>query len=784
MKRRQFLIGSALGAGTVVLDSCWNQEERLIPLLVPDEELVPGTAYWTPSVCRQCAAGCGILVKTMLGETTKTVDGSTMRLSLRQAKKIEGNPDHLVNRGKLCARGQAGLQVLYNPDRLRGPLKRTGARGVGQYEEIAWSEGIQELSGQLGRLRESGQAHSTLFLTGRLPGHVNRLVDHFMGVLGSPNHISHEFFSDAAVRRANELTMGSERFLNYDLENTRYLISFGAAFLETWQSPVQYSLGYGKMRQGQPGRRGKMVYVGPRLSLTAANADEWLPVPSGHEGTLALGFAHVIIRERLFDERFVTQSCRGFDAFERFVLENYAPDRAAQLTGVSAESIARIAREFARHQPGLALGGGSAGAGTNGVFNMAAVNALNALVGNFDQAGGVGTDSGLHFRELATSSSPPRAQTSSDVTLAALAERLRTGEPYPVEALLLTDANPLFNVPQALQLQQGLERIPFIVSFSSFLDETTAMADLILPDHTYLESWWDCVPEPGSTNRGVGLAQPVVRPLHNTKSMSDVLLEVARAMGGSMQANLPWESFEDLLREAHRALHESLSAGQDFDELWERVLEQGGWWESETSPVTSGSDRNKMFDLTPIPTLPREPQSDGDEQEYPFQLHIYESTGLSDGRGANQPWLQELPDPMTAVVWGSWVEINPRTADGLGIREGDLVSVESAHGAIEAPAVLFPGARPDTISVPAGQGHTNYGRYASSRGANPIRILAPIMDPSAGSLAWAATRVRVSKATGTGELIKAEHPRPESEVESGQMANMAELKRGPGESDG
>jgi anaerobic selenocysteine-containing dehydrogenase len=773
MKRRDFLVTTALGAGaTALLEGCGHQEERLIPFLISEEELVPGVQYWTASVCRQCPAGCGILVKTMLGEATTRVDGQVVKVKVRQAKKIEGNPDHPLNRGKLCARGQAGLQVLYNPDRIQGPLKRTGPRGSDQYAEITWDEAIATLATKLGELHARHQAHTALFLTGHLPGYTRTLVERFMQALGSPNHITHELFGDEAVRTANQLTMGRRAFVAADLEKANYLLSFSATFLETWRSPVRYNLGFGELRQGRPGVRGKVVHAEPRCSMTAANADEWLPIQPGSEGALALGLAHVIIKENLYDKDFVQQSSQGFAAFQALVLEHYPPDRVSQITGVPAETIVRIAKEFATRQPGLAIGGDAAATQTNGIFNMAAINALNALVGNVGRPGGISFAPAPPLTPLppvpasATRLAPPRLDQDNDSTsITTLTRQLLSGQPYAVNALLLYEANPLFSLPAALQFRQALEKIPFIASFSSFKDETTLMADLILPDHTYLESWWDEVPDPGVELATVGLAQPVVKPLYNTRSTPDVLLQTAKAIGGEVGAALPWETFDALLKDAYRGLHQASGSTDDFDTFWEELLTKGVWWPSRASPEPETGNQLRTtdhgprttdvtFNFSPVLAHQRDPEFAGDANTYPFYLHVYQSLAFSDGRGANQPWLQEMPDPMTTVTWGTWVEINPKTAAELSIREGDLVRVESPHGSLQAPALLFPGARPDTINMPVGQGHEAYGRYARHRGANPIQILAPLTEPVSGALAWAATRVKISKVGGHSRLIK------------------------------
>ena len=136
---------------------------------------------------------------------------------------------------------------------------------------------------------------------------------------------------------------------------------------------------------------------------------------------------------------------------------------------------------------------------------------------------------------------------------------------------------------------------------------------------------------------------------------------------------------------------------------------------------------------------------DGDATEYPLHFMPYASQALYDGSLAHLPWLQELPDPMTPAMWCSWVELNVRTAERLGIGDGDLVEVSSVHGSVQAPAVISPGIGPDAVAMPVGQGHETFTRYASGRGANPLRVVAPVDEPETGALAWAATRVKVAR---------------------------------------
>src|SRR5262252_307498 len=288
MKRREFIILSGIGATSAsLLSACGHPEEKLIPALIPDDEYVPGIDYWKPSTCGMCPAGCGIIVRTRE----------------HKANKIEGNPLHPVNLGALCARGQAGLQVLYNPDRLTGPLKLVGARGSGEFAPISWDEAIGTLAGKLREIKSQGRASDVLFATNDRQGVTGHLAAGFMINYGS----TRVFADDAAEEVAtNSYTQSYGAALTpfFDIANARYLVSFGARFLETWHSPVMYSLAYSEFRRTGSGRngphpRGKFVHVEPRMSLTAANADEWLPAAPGTEGLVALAIAQVIIAESL-----------------------------------------------------------------------------------------------------------------------------------------------------------------------------------------------------------------------------------------------------------------------------------------------------------------------------------------------------------------------------------------------------------------------------------------------------------------------------------------------------
>jgi anaerobic selenocysteine-containing dehydrogenase len=706
MDRRRFIKLSALTGTSATLASCGNPEYHLIRF-VPEDRLVPGIAVWKPSVCPLCPAGCGVTVRVMEGDAEVIRQGQLGVTKMGLAKKLEGNPAHPINQGKLCTRGQAAIQVTYHPDRIGHPLKRSGARGEGQFEEISWEQGLSELISKLDSLAASSNQKSLAILTNHRPGLRSELIARFANQFGAASPMTFEFFDNEVVRRANALSFGRHQLPTLDLGNSKYVISFGSDFLGTWNSPVAQNVAYGQMRQGRPGVRGKFVQVEYRMSQTGANADEWIAIKPGSEGILALGLAHVIMQSGLRKPAAAARAGSLIDGWTDGLMA-FTPSEVEKKTGVSALRIERLAKEFASQQPGLAIAGGPALAQTNGLFNALAVNALNALVESVGVAGGI---SFMPGRET-----PP--------TPTNFAEKGVIGIDSRTQLLLIDGSNPVFATPKAWKVRDAMMQVPFIVSFGNFIDETSVLADLILPDDSFLESWVHAAPESGAKLSVSGVAGPVMRPLHDTRSVPDIFLEVGRRLQKPL--NLPWQNFEDMLKE---------SLGQHWD-----AAQKQGVWSEETSPAP---ERQK--DAAGASRKFTEPQFDGETNEYAFHFLPYPSVAFLDGSLAHLPLMQELPDPMSSAMWSSWVEINLQTAEKLNVRQGDILEITSTQGTIRAPAFPSPAIAPDVIAMPVGQGHDNYTRYATGRGENPISILAPVTEQETGTLAWAATRVKVAK---------------------------------------
>ena len=681
---------TAVTGTSATLAGCGNPEHQLIRF-IPDEDLVPGVAEWKPSVCPMCAAGCGLTVRVMEADVETVRNGQAGVVLMGVAKKLEGDPKDPISRGGLCARGQAAIQVTYHPDRLTQPMKRSGARGAGEFTPVTWDAAIGELTAQLDALGAAGDQKSLAYLT-RRRGRRLALASEFVAKFGAPAPIIFEPFGDDVLRRANAISFGQAQLPTIDLARSGFVIAFGADFLGTWNSPVAQSAAYGQMRQGGARLRGRFAQVESRMSLTGASADEWVPIKPGTEGVLALGLAHAMIAGKLRPGDAAGRAGAAIDGWAGGLVD-YAPAKVEEITGVAAKRIERLARELAERPPAVAVIGGAPLAHTNGLFHALAVNALNGLLGTVGQPGGI-------FFTPGGQSPAPGPQS--------LVNALQSAK-----LLVLDDANPVYGTPQAMKVREAIDKVPFIVSFGSFVDDTTAIADLILPDHSFLESWVDSTPESGSIEAVTTVAGPVMKPLYQTRATADVLIEIAGKLKTPLA--LPWKTAEEVAnsKDVGRPVH-----GRP-----------------------GGPER-------PAPQAVRYAEAvfDGDAAQYPLYFLPYLSPQFGDGSAAHLPWLQEMPDPLTSAMWSSWVEINPQTAERMHIAQGDLVDVRSPQGVVRAPAMIFPGIAPDVIAMPVGQGHEHFTRYASGRGVNPMAILAPVIDAETGALAWAATRVAIARA--------------------------------------
>ena len=754
LSRRQFLLAAG-ASSAVVFTGCqppmreFNAESRVRLA----EDVVTAYENWYATTCRMCGAGCGVIARVIEG----------------RAKKIEGNPDHPISRGKLCARGQAIVQDQYHPDRLIGPMSlRGGRRPVGQLLGDNWDQGLTRLVDRL----KATPAGQTVLITGPLRGHQALVADRFARGTGA-RWMQLDLFGETQLREASRRVFGQETLPYFDVEHARTVLSIGADWLGTWLSDVNMNVQYGNFRQGsyklgqafkprhagEP--RGYLVHVDSRFSPTAANADEWIWVRPGTEGVFALSLANALIA--------AGADQAGAGAFGGATgLANYAPDRVAQQTGVDAAKVNDLARRLMGTRPSLVIGGGSAGGHSNGTASLSAILGLNLLLGAVGREGGVLPNPAPVIEGLPT----PRPAAMNDWLL--LRDQINSGQ---VTTVLVYGVDPVYALPPWVGIGDAFDKLPFLASFSPYLDETASRATLVLPSHLTLEDWGDDVPEMGPGYPIWSVQQPVLKPFFDTRSFFDVLLVVGEELGGNVAQQLPWRTFRDVLKQGAQAVQRR-NAGSvrepDVERFWVRALQQGGWWDTARPPAATGVPAGAAGALGPVVTsFPQTRYAGG--PEYPFHLALFEHNTLGKGETAHLPWLQATPDPITSATWQTWVEVSSKTAREMDLREGDIVRVESPRPAsLELPVYINPAAPPEVLAIPLGQGHREYGRWAKDRGANPLGLLDPIADADTGALAYAATRVRLVK-TGRKTRI----PKFEGNVESRQLEGETILKVTP-----
>lgn len=722
LSRRNFLKIAIGGATATGLAATVGKQLR-VPYVVPPEEVLPGKATWYASTCMQCQAGCGLIARVING----------------RPRKLEGNPAHPLNRGKLCARGQAGLTDLYNPDRLRNAVRQVGGRNSRRFQAIAWDEALSQV---LDGLEGTGNPERIAFLGGSTPDHLASLVDRFMESLGARPPIFFDLLGILEGRShlydLSRRWFESDRLPIFDLAHANQVFSFGSNFLETWLSPVSQGVDYGMMRQGKPGGRGFLVQFEARFSATAASADEWVPLQPGTEGLAALALGRIIVEENLGH----VGSYRPFAGLYR----GHEIGALAEASGIPVEQLRRLARLFAESERPLALPGGLLSGVTNGQQSMDAVMALNLLMRRIGREGGV-----FLPQQVPAADFRFERPSATFTELTDLINAMRRGQ---IDVLFLHGTNPLYELPAWARFEEAMRSVGLIVSFSPMIDETALWTDLVLPDHTNLESWGFRLPEPGADRPCISSLQPVISPLYDTRATADVFLTLAASLGGKTAQALPWADEVSFLEQLSSELFDS-SIGQiearTPSGYWSRWRQHGGWWSQKPileEPVLS-------YNLDEPISVPS-PRFSGALGRYPYHLLPYPSVTLSDGRGADSPLLQEIPEPMTTARWGTWVEVNPQTAELLGVENNQIVRIISSQAELEAPIVILPGIRPDTVAMPVGQGHTSFGRFADDRGVNALDLIASFAATVDVQLLWASTRVAIEPTQRTYRVARLE----------------------------
>lgn len=849
ISRRTFLKGSAVTTAGIAAMG-FSSKLRILKSIIPEANAAPAGGTYVNSTCRQCPARCGIRVRVVNGK----------------AVKIEGNPNNRINYihegpsagiGGLCPKGAVGIQLgLYDPDRVKGPMKRTNpTKGIDvdpKFVSVSWDEALNDIAGRLKKLREEGKAKTVLFAYGRGMGPIDAgNIKDFTTLLGSPNVIGHGTICAEGSKLAKHYTDGIKTYSIYDWENTNYLLIFGANILEAFRPLTGMLAEYGNMRQGR-GQRVKIVYFDTRPTVTGSKADESYLVKPASDGAIALGMAHTILSEGLWNKKFVgdfvdeknrfatgvTIDAKDFKEVWTFglidwwnaILKDFTPQKAAEISDVPAETISRLAREFALGQPGIALFERGPTCYVTGTYNGMCIHALNGLVGSVYVKGGIsGIQEGpplgslpakleeyldkiaLETFEVKKEIDPKTGKEKVNIELKKevkkfpklqdVADAQAKGDPYKASMLFTWMTNPFFSSANPQRFWDAFKDV-FIVSSSSWMDQTTIFADYILPDPSYLESSWIAPAYPGLGHPHVSIFNPVVPPLYDTKNWFSTLSELAKRIGGKMgEYYAKLGTIEDMRK--------ALLTGEKIDWSYSDIVAKAVWWKKgpripylcvdgkfykEGKEVTPEEIKEKVFQtpsgkfefksgnkekkikekvekelakagITDAKVIEVKQQEEVAKKENDLYPHYKEPKWAgggdlflvtpkmvqhAEGRGANTPFLQEPFDLLNNRHSGTYCWMNSRTAYTRGIKDGDNVWVESDVGKIKAIALINPGCRPDTVVVPFEHGHrragaAGYGKYATI-GSNPNEVTVHLSDPDSNLQSYFQTKVKVSKA--------------------------------------
>lgn len=714
ISRRGFLkfVGAASAVGAVgCADSA---KQKILPHAKGQDDQIPGVATWFQTTCKECSAGCGL--------SARNIDGRTI--------KVEGNPLHPINKGGVCGLGQASLQALYDPDRVRQPMRwesvapdRTdnssgnhpGKRIVSRrvLKPISWKEAYQSIATAVKKSKGD-----KVFFTGELTGSLDGLLDAWSDSLGV-QRVTYDALEPVALAKASELVYGKYGVPRFNLEKAEVLVNFGADFLETWVSPCELARQWADARRGSHPLR--VLHIEPRLSLTGANADSWYTNSPGSELQIALVVLKLLLEWGKGQN--VNPEIR-----EKLVklVGGVKLDQVAHSSGIGKEKILVIARHLFEAKRSLVLAGGASAQSSSSLELMVVTAFLNLVLSN------VGS----------TVDTTRMRQPKTDAEAAVKAvEAMREGK---VDVVFTHGTNPAFSLPAGYGFDNGMNAVGLKVAFSSHVDETAELADIILPTHHFLEDWGDDNPYDGVHS----LVQPSMTPLFDTQSLGDMLLKIAGGVGKKDIAGEA-QTFEGYLKNTWKELYAAAGAGVEFEEWFRTAQKSGGYF-----PVNSKKQRTRVTVNKSVFGLNFSSSAFEGDKHDPVLLP-FSSVKSFDGRAANRPWLQELPDPITQIVWDSWVEVHPETAKKSGLKQGDIATVRNAYGELNLPVFVTDYVHPDVVAVPLGQGHTAYGRYAKelSAGGNVYGMIPPAGSGLGAGVALTSGRVSIQRSSKKDDVV-------------------------------
>ncbi len=692
--------------------------EKLSPYVNQPEEIIPGIPVWYASTCGECAAGCGVLVKTREGRPIK----------------MEGNPDHPLNAGKLCATGQASVLNLYDPDRLRKPVKLS--RPGGMKQEIVWQQADGDISQSLkttgGKVR---------LLTGTIHGPARRrLVSDFLSSFPGARHVTYDAISEEEIRTAQGISYGEAVLSRYRFDKAEVLVLLGGDPLAGSHSPVEFARGFAAGRKVKDGAMSKVISFEPVLSLTGSSADLHYQVKPEDLVKVVLGLANELV---------VIQGRSAFagNAAVISALRPYSAATVEREAGLPEGSIKATAGELWKARgKSLIYAGGMMANDRSAISLQMAVNFLNSALENE----GVTVDG---------TSSPSNQSQSSFADVLDLIADMKAGR---VEVLIISGCNPVYSLPSSAGFAEALQRVKKVVYLGDRVDETGELCDYVLPVTHPLESWGDAEPQKGVFS----LMQPTLRPIFDSRSFEDSLLSFARTSKAGVLGSFSG-TFNDYLKLVwQKEIYARYNLAGSFADFWKNALRRGVFSVRNLDDAATP----RRFKIESLAQIGRPGKVDS-----PYRLALWVSGIQQDGRHQNNAWLLETPDPVSKITWDNFVSVAPKTADGLGLKESDVVKLSASGMEAEIPVHIQPGMHPEVLAVAVGWGRKKTGRYGDGVGTNAFgwgKI-------EKNRLLTSALPVEISKTGRTNPLASVQHHHVMEGRPVVQEATLAEYRQNP-----
>jgi molybdopterin-containing oxidoreductase family iron-sulfur binding subunit len=622
LRRRDFLQVAGFVAAAAFATGCNRAPvQKSIPMLVQPEEAVPGTSLYYATSCGGCSAGCGVL--------TKVRDGRPI--------KLEGNPQHSLSRGGLCAIGQASVLGLFDSQRLTGPL-RAGKRATWEEVDREVIASLDEVRSKRGKIR---------LLSGTVTSPTERTVmRRFLANFPDAKHIEYDALSCSAILDSQKRTHGERVLPHYRFDRAAVIVAIGPDFLGTWISPVEFTAAYRDRRKldGSNSSMSWHVQFESRMSLTGSKADERYAIAPQERGVLLQQ-----IIERV--ESLAEGKARISKESQLSVPTAFLEKLASRLWGSRGRNL--IVSDSTE------------------IDEQVLVNYLNHLLGNYGSTIDI--------------EKPSYQASGSDTELAALLEEMQRGT---VDVLLIAGTNPAFEVPRTVD---AIKRVPVVISFSQRQDETAALARYVVPEPHFLERWSDSEPVAGF----IAPTQPVIRRFGQTRTMGETL---CTWMGA------PVSDYEIMREHWRTEIFQRQKDAATFDAFWDHSIHDG------FANLDSRSTAPKKFDVTALSSATQQVAAVPPNS---YTLILYPTVSMRAGSEAYNPWLHELPDPITKVTWDNYACISPAAASKLGVVEGDVVRISNDGATIELPAYIQPGQDDNVIAVALGYGSVLSKRFAA-----------------------------------------------------------------------